>query len=47
LVVSRTPVRAFMMGHAQFGAVEAHDTVMLQLRAARRQRLDADRQTKG
>jgi CRP-like cAMP-binding protein len=46
-VVSRTPVRAFVMGHAQFGAVEAHETVMLQLRAARSQRLDADRKTKG
>ena len=42
-VVSRTPVRALVMGHAQFGVVEAHDTVMLQLRAARNERLDADR----
>jgi CRP/FNR family cyclic AMP-dependent transcriptional regulator len=45
-VVSRTPVRALVMGHAQFGAVEAHDTVMLQLQAARRARLDADRKAR-
>jgi CRP-like cAMP-binding protein len=45
-VVSQTPVRAFVMSHAQFGAVEAHDTVMAQLDAARSQRLDADRKAK-
>jgi CRP-like cAMP-binding protein len=45
-VVARTPVRAFVMSHAQFGAVEAHDTVMRQLEAARRQRLEADRKAK-
>jgi CRP/FNR family cyclic AMP-dependent transcriptional regulator len=45
-VVTRTPVRAFVMSHAQFGAVEAHDTVMRQLQAARSQRLHADRKVK-
>jgi hypothetical protein len=43
-VVARTPVRAFVMSHAQFGAVEAHDTVMRRLEAARSQRLEADRE---
>lgn len=42
-VVARTPVRAFVMSHAQFGAVEAHASVMRQLEAVRSQRLEADR----
>jgi CRP-like cAMP-binding protein len=42
-VTSRTPVRAFVVSHAQFRAVKAHETVMLQLNAARSQRLRADR----
>jgi CRP-like cAMP-binding protein len=45
-VVARTAVRAFVMSHAQFGAVEAHDTVMRQLEAARSQRLEADRKAR-
>ena len=42
-VASRTPVRAFVVSHAQFSAVKAHETVMLELRAAISQRLHADR----
>ena len=45
-VASRTPVRAFVMSHAQFSAVKAHETVILQLTAARSQRLHADRKMK-
>ena len=45
-VVSRTPVRAFVVSHAQFSAVKAHETVMLQLNTARSQRLHADRKVK-
>jgi CRP/FNR family transcriptional regulator, cyclic AMP receptor protein len=45
-VTSRTPVRAFVVSHAQFSAVKAHETVMLQLKAARSQRLRADRKLK-
>ena len=45
-VASRTPVRAFVMSHAQFSAVKAHETIMLQLKAARSQRLHADRKIK-
>lgn len=45
-VTSRTPVRAFVMSHAQFSAVKAHETVILQLTAARSQRLHADRKIK-
>jgi len=45
-VVARTPVRAFVMSHAQFGAVEAHHTVMRKLEAAKSQRLEADRKAK-
>jgi CRP/FNR family transcriptional regulator, cyclic AMP receptor protein len=45
-VVSRTPVRAFVVSHAQFSAVKAHETVMLELRAAMSQRLHADRKLK-
>jgi CRP-like cAMP-binding protein len=44
-VVARTPVRAFVMSHAQFGAVEAHDTVKGRLETAKSQRLEADRET--
>jgi CRP-like cAMP-binding protein len=42
-VATQTPVRAFVVGHAQFRAVKAHEAVMLQLQAARSQRLHADR----
>ena len=45
-VASRTGVRAFVVSRAQFGAVKAHDTVLLQLKAARSQRLHADRKVK-
>jgi CRP-like cAMP-binding protein len=45
-VTSRTPVRGFAMSPAQFGAVKAHETVMLELKAARSQRLHADRKVK-
>jgi CRP-like cAMP-binding protein len=45
-VASRTPVRAFVVSHAQFSAVKAHETVMLQLKAAMGQRLRADRKLK-
>ena len=45
-VTSRTPVRALVVSHAQFSAVKAHETVMLQLKAARSQRLRADRKLK-
>jgi CRP-like cAMP-binding protein len=45
-VTSRTPVRAFVVSHAQFSAVKAHETVMQQLKAARGQRLRADRKLK-
>jgi len=42
-VTSRTPVRACVVSPAQFSAVKTHETVMLQLKAARMQRLRADR----
>jgi CRP/FNR family transcriptional regulator, cyclic AMP receptor protein len=45
-VTSRTPVRAFVVSRAQFSAVKAHETVMLQLNTARSQRLHADRKIK-
>lgn len=45
-VTSRTPVRAFVVSQAQFSAVKAHETVMLQLKAARSQRRRADRKLK-
>jgi CRP/FNR family transcriptional regulator, cyclic AMP receptor protein len=45
-VTSRTPVRAFVMSPAQFSAVKAHESVMLELKAARSQRLHADRKVK-
>jgi len=45
-VTSRTPVRALVVSRAQFSTVKAHETVMLQLKAARNQRLHADRKLK-
>jgi hypothetical protein len=45
-VVTRTPIRALVMSSAQFGAVKAQETVMLELHAARSQRLHADRKVK-
>ena len=45
-VASRTPVRAFVVSHAQFSAVKAHETVMLQLKAAMGQWRHADRKLK-
>ena len=42
-VVTRTPVRAYVMSHMQFLDVRIHQTVMLQLRAAMGDRLSADR----
>ena len=45
-VACRTPVRAFVVSAAQFSAVKAHETVMLELKAARSQRLRADRKVK-
>jgi hypothetical protein len=35
-----------VVSHAQFSAVKAHETIMLQLEAARGQRLHADRKVK-
>jgi CRP-like cAMP-binding protein len=45
-VASRTAVRAFVVNPAQFAAVKAHENVMLELKAARSQRLHADRTVK-
>ena len=45
-VASRTPVRALVMSRAQFSEVKAHETVLLQLKTARSQRLHADRKVK-
>jgi CRP-like cAMP-binding protein len=42
-VVTRTPVRAYVMSHLQFLEVRVHQTVMLQLRSAMGDRLSADR----
>ena len=42
-VVTRTPVRAFVMSHLQFLEVRVHQTVMLQLKGAMGDRLSADR----
>ena len=42
-VVTRTPVRAYVMSHLQFFEVRVHQTVMLQLRSAMSDRLSADR----
>ena len=42
-VVTRTPVRAYVMSHPQFLEVSVHGTVMLQLKSAMGDRLSADR----
>jgi CRP-like cAMP-binding protein len=42
-VVTRTPVRAYVMSHLQFLEVRVLQTVMLQLRSAMGDRLSADR----
>jgi CRP/FNR family transcriptional regulator, cyclic AMP receptor protein len=42
-VVTRTPVRAYVMSHMQFLEVRVHQNVMLQLRWAMGDRLAADR----
>jgi CRP-like cAMP-binding protein len=41
-VVTRTPVEALVMSHAQFGALSTNDAVMAKLSAARDQRLQDD-----
>ena len=42
-VVTRTPVRAYVMSHLQFLEVRLHETVMLQLKSAMGDRRSADR----
>jgi CRP/FNR family transcriptional regulator, cyclic AMP receptor protein len=42
-VVTRTPVRAYVMRHSQFLEVRVHETVMLHLKSAMGDRLAADR----
>jgi CRP/FNR family cyclic AMP-dependent transcriptional regulator len=42
-VVTRTPVRAYVMSHLQFLEVRVHETVMLQLKSAIGDCLSADR----
>ena len=42
-VVTRTPVRAYVMSHLQFLEVRVHATVMLQLKSAMGDRRSADR----
>ena len=42
-VVTRTPVRAYVMSHLQFLEVRVHQTVMLHLKSAMADRLSADR----
>ena len=42
-VVTRTPVRAYVMSHRQFLEVRAHETVMLHLKTAMGDRRSADR----
>jgi CRP-like cAMP-binding protein len=42
-VVTRTPVRAYVMGHREFLEVRVHQIIMLQLRSAMGDRLAADR----
>jgi CRP-like cAMP-binding protein len=42
-VVTRTPVRAYVMSHRQLLEVRVHETVMLQLKSAMRDRRSADR----
>jgi len=41
-VVTRTPVRAYVMSHSQFLEVRVHETVMLQLKSAMGDRRSAD-----
>lgn len=43
-VVTRSPVRAYVMSHPQFLEVRVHQTVMLQLKSAMGDRLSADRE---
>jgi CRP-like cAMP-binding protein len=42
-VVTRTPVRAYVMSHLQFLEVRVHGTVILQLKSAMGDRLSSDR----
>ena len=42
-VRTTSAVRAFAVSHAQFGALEANQTVLLHLRSAIAERLEADR----
>ena len=42
-VVTRTPVRAYVMSHLQFLEVRVHQTVMLELKGVMSDRLSADR----
>jgi len=42
-VVTRTPVRAYVMSHRQFLEVRVHESVMLQLKSAMGDRRAADR----
>lgn len=42
-VVTRTPVRAYVMSHPQFLEVRVHGTAMLQLKSAMGDRVSADR----
>jgi CRP-like cAMP-binding protein len=46
-VVTRTPVRAYVMSHAQFGAVQVAAPVAARLEAAMNERLIADRTSPG
>ena len=41
-VVTRTPVRAYVMSHREFLEVRVHDTVMLELKSAMGDRRSAD-----
>src|SRR5262249_57481557 len=41
-VVTRTPVRAYVMSHSQFLEVRVHETVMLQLKSAMADRRPPD-----
>jgi CRP-like cAMP-binding protein len=41
--VTKTPVNAYVMSHAQFGALSTAGTVLARLQAAKDQRLKADR----
>jgi CRP-like cAMP-binding protein len=43
-VVARTPLRAYIMSHAQFRSLEAHPSVLSRLKAVMAERLLADRQ---